>query len=253
VPAWSDRSRSADVRILVGTSGFSYAAWKGTFYPRDLGAPRMLSWYASRLPAVEVNNTFYRMPQPRTLATWREEVPPGFVFAVKAPQRITHLKRLYDVEAPVATFFRATVELGAAMGPALFQLPPQMKRDVARLRDFLAIVPPGARVAFEFRDASWFSDDVLSTLAERRAALVVNQSEEFDPPVVATAPFGYLRLRRPTYDASELAAWAERIRAQPWGEAFVFFKHEDEARGPRFALALAALIAQQAAVGATTA
>jgi uncharacterized protein YecE (DUF72 family) len=241
------------VRILAGTSGFSYPAWKGSFYPRDLGAPRMLSWYAARLPAVEVNNTFYRMPQPRTLAGWLAEVPPGFVFAVKAPQRITHLKRLYDVDAPVATFFRATVELGAAMGPALFQLPPQMKRDVARLRDFLAILPPGIRAAFEFRDASWLADDVLAALADRRAALVVSQSETFDPPLVPTAPFGYLRLRRPAYSAGELAAWADRIRAQPWTDAFVFFKHEDEARGPRFALELAALLGGQAGAGAAPA
>jgi uncharacterized protein YecE (DUF72 family) len=240
------------VRILVGTSGFSYAAWKGSFYPRELAAPRMLAWYAARLPAVEVNNTFYRMPQARTLAAWRDEVPPGFVFALKAPQRITHMKRLHDVDETVSAFFRAAVALGPALGPALFQLPPQMKRDLPRLRAFLAILPPGARAAFEFRDRSWFVDEVLADLAARGAALVVNQSEEFDPPLVATARWGYLRLRRPAYDAAELAAWAERIRSQPWDDAFVFFKHEDEARGPRFALALAALLGgAQAASGAS--
>jgi uncharacterized protein YecE (DUF72 family) len=231
------------VRILVGTSGFSYAAWKGTFYPKDLGAPRMLAWYAGRLPAVEVNNTFYRMPQARMLAGWREEVPTGFVFALKAPQQITHFKRLHDVDEPVAAFLRAGAALGPALGPSLFQLPPQMKRDVGRLSEFLALLPTGVRAAFEFRDTSWFADDVATALAEHGAALVVNQSEAFDPPLLATARFGYLRLRRPSYDAAELAAWADRIRAQPWDDAFVFFKHEDEARGPRFALALAAQVA----------
>ena len=239
------------MRILVGTSGFSYPAWKGTFYPPDITAPRMLAWYSRQLPAVEVNNTFYRMPQARTLATWRGEVPPGFVFVMKAPQRITHLKRLYDVAEPVAAFFRAGRELGDGMGPALFQLPPQMKRDVARLDDFLGSLPPGARSAIEFRDASWLRDDVLATLSRHGAALVVNQSAENDPPLVATAQFGYLRLRKPVYGVGELAAWAERIRAQPWSEAFVFFKHEDEARGPRFAVELAALVG--APVGAATA
>jgi uncharacterized protein YecE (DUF72 family) len=230
------------VRILVGTSGFSYPAWKGTFYPSDLSAPRMLSWYSRRLPAVEVNNTFYRMPQPRTLAAWRAEVPPGFVFATKAPQSITHFKRLRDVDEPVAAFFRATRELGPAMGPALFQLPPQMKRDVPRLAEFLAKLPPDTATAFEFRDGSWFHDEVFSLLSSHGAALVVNESEAFAPPLVATARFGYLRLRRPVYDDQELAAWAGRIRKQPWERAFVFFKHEDEARGPRFAMALAGLV-----------
>jgi uncharacterized protein YecE (DUF72 family) len=230
------------VRILVGTSGFSYAAWKGSFYPSGLPATRMLSWYAARLPAVEVNNTFYRTPQARTLAGWRREVPPGFVFTLKAPQRITHLKRLADVDEPVALFLRAAAALGPALGPLLFQLPPQVKRDLGRLRDFLALLPPSVQAAFEFRDASWFDDGVAAELAGRGAALVVNESEDFDAPLLATGRFGYLRLRRPTYDAAALAGWAERIRAQPWDEAFVFFKHEDEARGPRFALDLAALV-----------
>jgi uncharacterized protein YecE (DUF72 family) len=240
------RTKIPRVRILVGTSGFSYPAWKGTFYPPDLGAPRMLAWYAGRLAAVEVNNTFYRMPQARTLAHWRGEVPAGFVFAMKAPQRITHLKRLHDVEDAVAAFFRAGAELGPALGPALFQLPPQMKRDVGRLREFLAGLPRGVRAAFEFRDVSWFVEDVFTALADHRAALVVNQSEELEPPLAPTAPFGYLRLRRRAYAPEELHAWAERIAAQPWSEAFVFFKHEDEARGPQYALALASIVAPAA-------
>lgn len=229
----------APVRILVGTSGFSYPAWKGSFYPEDITSPRMLAWYSQRLPAVEVNNTFYRMPNPQVLSTWREEVPGGFRFALKAPQRITHLKRLADVDQPVAHFWKVAAVLGAALGPVLFQLPPQMRRDVARLRDFLALVPAGAQSAFEFRHASWFEDQVFAALAERGAALCVNQSEDLDAPLLATGPVGYLRLRRPGYSGEELAEWAARIRAQPWHTAYVFFKHEDEARGPRFALELA--------------
>ena len=232
----------ARVRILVGTSGFSYPAWKGSFYPEDITSPRMLAWYSQRLPAVEVNNTFYRMPNPQVLSTWREEVPGGFRFALKAPQRITHLKRLADVDQPVAHFWKVAAVLGAALGPVLFQLPPQMRRDVARLRDFLALVPAGAQSAFEFRHASWFEDQVFAALAERGAALCVNQSEDLDAPLLATGPVGYLRLRRPGYSVEELAEWAARIRAQPWHTAYVFFKHEDEARGPRFALELAAAL-----------
>jgi uncharacterized protein YecE (DUF72 family) len=230
------------MRILVGTSGFSYAAWKGTFYPEDITAPRMLAWYAHRLPAVEVNNTFYRMPSARVLTTWREEVPAGFRFALKAPQRITHLKRLADVEQPVAYFWKVAAVLGMALGPVLFQLPPQMRRDVGRLREFLALIPDGAQAAFEFRHTSWFDDEVFGALADRGAALCVNQSEDLDAPLLATGPIGYLRLRRPGYSGPELADWAARIRAQPWHTAYVFFKHEDEARGPRFALSLAAAL-----------
>jgi uncharacterized protein YecE (DUF72 family) len=232
----------APVRILVGTSGFSYPAWKGTFYPEDISSPRMLSWYAQKLPAVEVNNTFYRMPNAHVLSTWREEVPGEFRFALKAPQRITHMKRLSDVDGLVSHFWKVASVLGSALGPALFQLPPQMRRDVARLREFLALQPDGAMAAFEFRHASWFEDEVFATLAARGVALCVNESEDFDAPLVATGPFGYLRLRRPGYSIEELAQWAARIRAQPWHTAYVFFKHEDEARGPRFALQLARLL-----------
>jgi len=231
------------VRILVGTSEFSYPAWKGTFYPPDITSPRMLAWYAQRLPAVEVNNTFYRMPTPQVIAAWREGVPGGFRFALKAPQRITHLKRLADVEQPVAHFWRVAGALGSALGPMLFQLPPQMRCDVARLREFLALLPAGAEVALEFRHPSWFTDEVFEAMGERGVALCVNESEELAAPLLATGPFGYLRLRRPGYSVEELASWAARIRAQPWHTAYVFFKHEDEARGPRFALALSEWLA----------
>jgi uncharacterized protein YecE (DUF72 family) len=227
------------VRVLTGTSGWSYPAWKGRFYPDDLPSSRMLAAYAQRLDTVEVNATFYRMPQPKTLAAWRAQARPGFVFALKAPQRVTHRKRLEGVADDTAFFLRAAAELGDALGPVLVQLPPTMRKDVPRLRAFLELLPRGGRAAFEFRHPSWHEDDVLAALADAGAALCVADTEETTTPLVATAAFGYLRLRRPDYDTGALAAWAERIQGQPWSDAFVFFKHEDEARGPEYALRMA--------------
>ena len=225
------------MRVLAGTSGWSYPAWRGSFYPERLPPARMLAAYAERLPTVEVNATFYRMPAARTLGGWRDQVPQEFRFALKGPQRLTHLARLRDVADPVAFFLRAAAELGPKLGPVLWQLPPNMKKDLPRLEAFLGLLPPGGRWAFEFRHPSWFDGDVLDRLRDRGAALCLADTEEGETPLVATAPFGYLRLRRPEYDAAALARWAERITAQPWEEAHVYFKHEDEARGPAFALA----------------
>lgn len=226
------------VRIATGTSGFSYAAWKGRFYPRDLAARRMLAFYAARLPTVEANATFYRMPRPETLSAWRAEVPAGFVFALKAPQRITHQKRLAGAGELTKTFLGAAAELGTAFGPVLYQLPPTMRKDLGRLEAFLEALPPGARTAVEFRHASWLDDEVYATLSARGAALCVADTDEACTPLVATGRFGYLRLRRANYERGDLTQWTERILAQPWEEAFVYFKHEDEARGPAFALAM---------------
>jgi uncharacterized protein YecE (DUF72 family) len=234
------------VRILPGTSGWSYPPWKGRFYPEALPASRMLAAYAARLPAVEVNATFYRMPRGAMLAGWRAQVPPGFVFALKAPQRVTHVKRLAGAAEDVASFQGAAAELGDALGAVLWQLPPSLRKDLPRLRDFLALLPRGGRAAFEFRDASWHSDDVLAALADAGAALCVAEDEARATPLVATARFGYLRLRRPDYDDAALARWAAAVRAQPWETAFVFFKHEDEARGPDYALRFGALVAEDA-------
>jgi uncharacterized protein YecE (DUF72 family) len=224
------------MRVLAGTSGFSYAAWKGRFYDAALPASRMLSAYAARLPTVEINATFYRMPKPSTLASWRAEVPSAFVFSLKAPQRVTHVKRLAGAADEVGFFLRAAAELGEQLGPVLWQLPPTLRKDVPRLRDFLALLPRGGRSAFEFRHESWRSDDVLAALSEAGAALCIADDEERSTPLAATARFGYLRLRRPDYDEAALSRWAEAILAQRWTDAFVFFKHEDEARGPELAL-----------------
>jgi uncharacterized protein YecE (DUF72 family) len=240
--------------VLTGTSGFSYPAWKGAFYPANVPASRMLAHYGTRLETVEVNATFYRMPRPETVAGWRAEVPGGFLFALKAPQRVTHVKRLRDVEDVVTAFYRVAAELGDRLGAVLYQLPPTLKKDLPRLEDFLDALPAGGRAAFEFRHGSWFSDEVYAALAEHCAALCLAEDDAATTAVVATADFGYLRLRRSEYAGEDLRGWAERILAQRWSEAFVYFKHEDEARGPAFALALRELTgnAGQRCAGAPT-
>jgi uncharacterized protein YecE (DUF72 family) len=223
------------MRVLAGTSGFSYKEWKGSFYPEDLAADRMLAWYSERLPAVEINNTFYRMPKPALLESWAAEVSPDFRFVLKASQRITHFKRLKDAGSEVEYFFGVAATLGDRLGPALFQLPPNLKKDLPRLEAFLATIPEGRRAAFEFRHASWFEDDVFEALRSRGAALCVAEDEELATPLVTTASWGYLRLRRQDYDAVAVADWVAKVRAQPWSDAYVFFKHEDAGSGPRLA------------------
>ncbi len=231
------------MHVLAGTSGFSYKEWKGSFYPEDLPAEEMLSFYAARLPAVEINNTFYRMPKPALLSSWAEQVSPQFRFVLKASQRITHHKRLKEAGSEVAYFFQTASTLGDRLGPALFQLPPNLKKDLPRLEAFLAVLPEGARAAFEFRHASWFEDDVFEALRGRGAALCVAEDEELATPLVATAGWGYLRLRRQDYDDAAVAAWAEKVRGQTWSEAYVFFKHEDAGSGPRLAAKLLEIFA----------
>jgi uncharacterized protein YecE (DUF72 family) len=230
------------MRRFVGTSGYSYDEWKGPFYPEDLPAKKMLAFYAERLDTVEINNTFYRMPKREVVRAWAEQVPEGFSFVLKAPQRITHKKRLDGVEEDLAYFAEASSELGAKQGPTLFQLPPYFRKDLARLRAFLALLPDGWRAAFEFRHASWFDEEVYGALRERGAALVVSDQDDAPaPPVVATASWGYLRLRRTTYDGAALSAWAQRVSEQPWQGVWVFFKHEDAGAGPKLAAAFRAI------------
>ena len=230
------------MRVLPGTSGFSYKAWKGSFYPEDLPDSEMLRYYSSRLPAVEINNTFYRMPRAALLQSWAEQVPDGFAFALKATQQITHRKRLKDAQEAVSFFLQVATTLGDRLGPVLFQLPPNLKKDLPRLTDFLALLSPSCRAAFEFRHESWFDDEVFGALSSARAALCWAEDEDLATPNESTAGWGYLRLRRPDYSGADLAAWAERIRGQPWSEAYVFFKHEDEGTGPRLADELRALL-----------
>jgi uncharacterized protein YecE (DUF72 family) len=195
----------------------------------------MLRYYSSRLPAVEINNTFYRMPSVPLLSSWAEQVPDGFAFALKASQQITHRKRLKEAGDAVSYFLRVATTLGDRLGPVLFQLPPNLKKDLPRLTNFLALLPPASHSAFEFRHESWFDDEVFGALSSAGAALCWAEDEELATPAEATAGWGYLRLRRQDYGETELAAWAQRIRGQAWSEAYVFFKHEEEGTGPRLA------------------
>ena len=231
------------MRVFTGTSGYSYKEWKGRFYPEKMKDADMLGYYAGRFPSVEINNTFYRMPAPDMLRKWGEQTPESFTFVLKAPQRITHHRRLASVNEDVAYFLETARALGPKLGPVLFQLPPYMKKDLDRLEAFLDLLPPDPPAAFEFRHASWFDDEVREALRARGAAMCLADTDE-EPltEVTVTAPWGYLRLRRLAYSEADLAAWADRVRSQPWERAFVFFKHEDEARGPEFASTFAARV-----------
>jgi len=218
------------VHIRVGTSGWSYKEWKGSFYPAKLPAEEMLRFYAGRFPTVEVNNSFYRIPAERVLVTWAEQVPDTFRFVVKASRRVTHNNRLADADGSLDYFLRAINPLGDRLGPTLFQLPPTFKRDVDRLRAFLAKLPRRWVTAIEFRHASWLVDEVYELLRGRDVALVAVDQDEAEgagSPLVPTASWGYLRLRRSTYDRGALETWAARIRETRWSEAYVFLKHED--------------------------
>jgi uncharacterized protein YecE (DUF72 family) len=197
----------------------------------------MLRFYAGRLPAVEVNNTFYRMPTERLLSGWVSSVPEGFRFAMKAPQTITHRKRLKDAADPTAFLWKSAAALGERLGPVLFGLPPNLSKDLPRLETFLGLIPDGSRAAFEFRHPSWFSDDVYEALRRKGVALCVADAEELSTPLVSTAGWGYLRLRRPDYDDAAVAKWAADVAGEPWEEAFVYFKHEEAGTGPRLARA----------------
>lgn len=224
------------MNLWVGTSGFAYKEWKGRFYPEDLPDKEMLAHYAGRLPAVEINNTFYRMPTEKLLLGWAEQVPERFRFSIKASRRITHQKKLADAAEETEYLLRTVSVLAGRMGPVLFQLPPYLRKDDGLLASFLELLPPTVPAAFEFRHASWLDDATLDLLATRGVALCVAETEEgVDAPRLGTAGWGYLRLRRTDYGEEELAAWAERVAEQGWSDAYVFFKHEDEAEGPRFA------------------
>ena len=222
--------------LYVGTSGYSYKQWKGTFYPKDLPAQQMLRSYGERFGTVEINSTFYGMPKVSILEGWADAVPPGFRFVLKAPKQITHVRKLSDAGDLVSRLLEVSEALTEYRGPLLFQLPPTSKKDATRLREFLGLLPLQLRAAFEFRHPSWFDDEVFGLLRDHRAALCVADAEgDLEVPLVATTDWGYLRLRRPDYGDAELKEWAKRVREQGWGDAFIFFKHEDEGKGPLMA------------------
>jgi len=232
--------------ILVGTSGYNYPEWKGSFYPADLPAAKMLPYYASKFPTVEINYTFYRMPTPKLIAGWRAQVPPEFRFTLKAPKRITHDKRLRpaDVTESVNGFITAASELGPQMAALLFQLPPNFKKDVGLLKEFLALLPPKTTAAFEFRNASWLEDDVFVALRARNIALCFADSETRETPLVHTADYAYFRLRDEGYGDADIAKWTEAAKqaGARAKDVFVYFKHEDEGKGAAFGQQMMALL-----------
>lgn len=226
-------------RLSAGASGYSFKEWKGSFYPEGLKPEGMLAWYAERLPTVEINNTFYQMPRVAVLENWARTVPEGFRFAIKASRRITHIARLKPETAAdsVDYLYRNLAALGPKRGPVLFQLPPAMKKDLARLTAFLQLLPPGHGAAFEFRNESWFADDVFDALKTAGAVLCVSERQDnAPPPLVDTASWGYVRLRLESYSEEDLKRWADRLAATRWQQIFVYFMHEPTA--PRYARTL---------------
>jgi uncharacterized protein YecE (DUF72 family) len=224
------------MQLFVGTSGYSYPKWRGTFYPPKTPTDAMLEYYGTQFNTVEINGMFYRLPEKETVRQWTTQVPAKFQFAVKAPQTITHRKRLKDVERETKQLLDVADVLQKRRGPILFGLPPNLKCDLPRLDDFLTMLARRVPAAFEFRHPSWFQDDVFACLKKHKAALCVADAEELPPQkLIATTDWGYVRLRRENYTAAQLKRWVADIQAQPWKLAYVFFKHEDTGTGPRFA------------------
>jgi uncharacterized protein YecE (DUF72 family) len=221
----------------VGTSGYNYPEWKGSFYPETLPASKMLAYYADRFPTVEINYTFYRSPTEKVLEGWSRTVPEHFAFTLKAPRRITHDARLRDCGEAVRRFLDTAAVLGPKLGTLLFQLPPNLKKDLDLFDRFLETFPPKVRAAFEFRHASWLEDDVYARLRERNLALCVADSERLTTPIAVTDDYAYFRLRDEGYQPEDLDAWAARILEATTGvsDVFVYFKHEDAGKGPAFA------------------
>lgn len=236
--------------VRAGTSGFAFPEWRGAFYPADLAADRFLSYYATQLPTVEVNSTFYRMPSEETLRAWAEQTPPGFLFAVKAHRRITHVKRLRDVDAELRWTSERLGALQDRLGAVLFQCPPSLKCDLHVLEQFLAASPPLPRVAAEFRHPTWFQEGTYELLRRYRVALCVGEDEDGSDPLVWTAPFGYLRLHRLRYEPDQLRTWAARLREAPVAEVFCYFTHDAGPRAVAFARTLMELCAAEPEPGA---
>jgi uncharacterized protein YecE (DUF72 family) len=210
----------------VGTSGYAFKEWKGPFYPEAMSDKEWLSFYAGRFPAVEINNTFYRMPREKNLLDWAGQVPANFRFALKATQKITHYAQLRDTADLVGYLVESSAALGEKLGPTLFQLPPHLKKDLPRLTEFLKTIPKRWMATIEFRHPSWFSDDVFDALRAAEVPLCISEQDELATPAAATASWGYVRLHKMAYNAAQLAEWADRIRGMGWTDTFVFFKHD---------------------------
>jgi len=224
------------MEIYVGTSGYSYKEWKGSFYPAELPDGEMLAYYGGRFNTVEINNTFYRMPTAKLLASWAEQVPNGFRFTLKASRKITHEKRLKETQEETEYLVRTALGLDGRLGTILFQLPPNLKKDPPRLEGFLGFLPRELRAAFEFRHPSWMDEEVFALLRGANAALCLSDTDESPAAdLPSTADWGYLRLRRSGYETSDLADWASRLRNREWKEAYVYFKHEEAGLGAQLA------------------
>jgi uncharacterized protein YecE (DUF72 family) len=223
------------MKLFLGTSGFGYREWKGKFYPKAMKPDEMLSYFAARMNATEVNSTFYRLPPKETVLSWREQSGARFSLSFKAPALITHRLRLKSVQGPLARFLRLAFAAEEQLGVLNFQLPPNFKLDLQRLRAFLLLLPKGRRYALEFRNETWFEEPVYAALKKAGVALTLNDADVEGAPLVATAKFGVLKLRRTRYTDAELKAWVRKIEKQPWKAVFVFFKHEEKATGPALA------------------
>ena len=234
------------MNIWIGTSGFQYAEWKGTFYPEDLPPAKMLPFYAERLSSTEINYTFRRIPSAKTIQGWWEATPERFKFSLKAPQKITHFAKLRGCGDTLRYFCQVIADLESKLGVVLFQLPPAFKKDASLLASFLEEIPSGMRAAFEFRHASWFDDEVFALLKNKNVALCIAESEKLSTPIVATADYGYLRLRREDYQSADMLRWAQAIRGKSgvWSDAFVYLKHEESGIGPKLAGELRELLSK---------
>jgi uncharacterized protein YecE (DUF72 family) len=230
------------LQLFVGTSGFSYKEWKGDFYPEDLPDKDMLAFYGGQLNAVEINNTFYRLPKESVLKGWAEQVPEPFRFVIKASQKITHYKRLKETNEETSYLIKVSRTLGSRLGVLFFQLPPNLKKDIPRLESFLSLLPDDIHAAFEFRNASWFDDEMFGVLRAKNASLCIADADgDLEVPFVSTADWGYLRLRREKYTPADLRKWMKKIGSVGWNHSYVFFKHEDEAAGPKMAVKFLAM------------
>jgi uncharacterized protein YecE (DUF72 family) len=229
-------------RVSVGTSGYNYPEWRGTFYPEKFSTDKMLAYYAERFPTVEINYTFYRMPTEKLLAGWAAGTPDGFMFTLKAPRRITHDTKLQRCEDTLQAFWRTAQTLGPKLAVLLFQLPPNFKKNPTVLREFVELLPEGTRAAFEFRHESWLDAETYDILRSRNVALCVADSEKMSTPVELTADYAYFRLRDEGYQQPDMERWAHTIKTLPVSQAFVYFKHEEQGLGPDFAKRLIELL-----------
>lgn len=232
------------MKLWIGTSGYSYPEWKGSFYPADIKAANMLGHYATRLSSVEVHSTFYRMPTDEMIAGWIKGAPEGFRLTLKAPKVLTHTRRLKDSEQPLGVFLEQAEKLGDRRAALFFQVPPFVKKDALLLKEFASRVPRGFRAAYELIDPSWHTDDVFTILADAGAALCASDSLKWPTPFIATTSWGYLRLRDEGYRRADIKEWHSRIVGQKWEEAFVYFRHEEAGKGARFALQLKGIAAR---------